>query len=79
MRRIPRIPDRIAPVTVFSKIKPPAYRGLVLSGCGWGGHQRPLPTGATLEEMDLSRYGRGTYVIKFTDRDGVCYERVVVE
>ncbi len=42
-------------------------------------YQRPLPTGATLEEVDLSRYGAGTYVIKFTDRDGVCYERVVVE
>lgn len=42
-------------------------------------YQRPLPTGATLEEVDLSRFGAGTYVIKFTDKDGVCYDRVVVE
>lgn len=41
--------------------------------------QRPLPTGATLEEVDLSRFGAGSYVIKFTSPDGVCYERVVVE
>jgi len=32
-----------------------------------------------LEEVDLSRFGRGTYVIKFTDPEGVCHERVVVE
>lgn len=41
--------------------------------------QRPLPTGATLEVVDLSRFGAGSYVIKFTSPDGVCYERVVVE
>ena len=41
--------------------------------------QRPLPTGATLEEVDLSRFGASSYVIKFTSPDGVCYERVVVE
>ncbi|MBL7955563.1 MAG: T9SS type A sorting domain-containing protein [Flavobacteriales bacterium] len=41
--------------------------------------QRPLPTGATLEEVDLTRFGAGSYVIKFTSPDGVCYERVVVE
>jgi hypothetical protein len=41
--------------------------------------QRPLPTGATLQEVDLSRFGAGSYVIKFTSPDGVCYERVVVE
>jgi hypothetical protein len=41
--------------------------------------QRPLPTGATLEEVDLSRFGAGSYVIKFTSPEGVCYERVVVE
>ena len=41
--------------------------------------QRRLPTGATLEEVDLSRFGRGTYVLKFTSPDGVCHERVVVE
>lgn len=42
-------------------------------------YQRPLPTGATLEEVDLSRFGRGTYVIKFTSPEEVCHERVVVE
>jgi len=42
-------------------------------------YQRPLPKGATLEEIDLSRYGRGTYVIRFTDPEGVCHERVVLE
>lgn len=41
--------------------------------------QRPLPTGATLEEVDLTRFGAGSYVIKFTSPEGVCYERVVVE
>ncbi|MGV3637859.1 MAG: T9SS type A sorting domain-containing protein [Flavobacteriales bacterium] len=41
--------------------------------------QRPLPTGATVEEVDLTRFGSGSYVIKFTSPDGVCYERVVVE
>ena len=41
--------------------------------------QRRLPTGATLEQVDLSRYGQGTYVIKVTDPEGVRYERVVVE
>jgi hypothetical protein len=42
-------------------------------------YQRPLPKGATLEEIDLSRYGRGSYVIRFTSPEGVCHERVVVE
>ena len=42
-------------------------------------YQRPSPTGSTLQEIDLSRYGAGTYVIKFTNREGTCYERVVVE
>ena len=41
--------------------------------------QRRLPAGATSEEVDLSRFGRGTYVLKFTSPDGVCHERVVVE
>ncbi len=41
--------------------------------------QRRLPTGATVEEVDLARYGAGTYVVKFTSPDGVCHERVVVE
>ena len=30
-------------------------------------------------EVDLSQFGSGTYVIKFTDKEGMCYERVVVE
>ncbi|MBK6777893.1 MAG: T9SS type A sorting domain-containing protein [Flavobacteriales bacterium] len=42
-------------------------------------YQRPLPTGATMEQVDLSRYGKGAYVIKLTDREGVRYERVVLE
>jgi len=41
--------------------------------------QRPLPAGATLEEVDLSRFGRGTYVLRVTDPEGVRHERVVVE
>ncbi|HQW07002.1 MAG TPA: T9SS type A sorting domain-containing protein [Flavobacteriales bacterium] len=41
--------------------------------------QRRLPTGATQEEMDLTGFSPGTYVLRFTDRDGVCYERVVLE
>ena len=42
-------------------------------------YQRPLPTGATTEQIDLSRFGKGTYVIKFTDPEGVRHERVVLE
>jgi hypothetical protein len=41
--------------------------------------QRPLPAGATLEEVDLSRFGRGTYVLRVTDPEEVRHERVVVE
>lgn len=41
--------------------------------------QRPLSTGTSAETVDLSRFGRGTYVLKFTKADEVCYERVVVE
>jgi hypothetical protein len=41
--------------------------------------QRPLPAGSTTEQVDLSRYGTGTYVIKFTSPEGVQHERVVVE
>jgi hypothetical protein len=41
--------------------------------------QRPLPVGKETEEVDLSRFGPGTYVIRFTDREGSCNERVVVE
>ena len=42
-------------------------------------YQRSLPPGTMLEEVDLSRFGTGTYVIKCADRDGVYYERVMVE
>ncbi|MCW5900134.1 MAG: T9SS type A sorting domain-containing protein [Flavobacteriales bacterium] len=42
-------------------------------------YQRPLPTGATVEEVDLSRFGRGTYVLRVTDPEGQRHERVVVE
>lgn len=42
-------------------------------------YQRPLPSGKETEEIDLSRYGKGTYVIKFTDPKGTSFERVVVE
>jgi hypothetical protein len=41
--------------------------------------QRPLPTGKQTEQIDLSRFGKGTYVIKFTEKEGTCFERVVVE
>ncbi len=51
----------------------------VYDGLGKLLYQRPLPAGATTAEVDLSRYGPGTYVIKCTDKDGVSYERVVVE
>ena len=42
-------------------------------------YQRPLPAGATVSEVDLARFGAGTYVIKLTSPEGTCYERVVVE
>ena len=42
-------------------------------------YQRPLPSGKTTEEIDLSRFGKGTYLVKVTDKGGVCFERVVVE
>ena len=41
--------------------------------------QRPWPKGKQEEEVDLARFGSGTYVVKFTGPDGVCHERVVVE
>ena len=40
-------------------------------------YQRTLPKGRQTEEVDLSQFGSGTYVIKFTDREGVCYDRVL--
>jgi len=42
-------------------------------------YQRPLPSGATTEEVDLARFGRGIYLLKITDPEGVRTERVVVE
>ncbi|MBK8499518.1 MAG: T9SS type A sorting domain-containing protein [Flavobacteriales bacterium] len=42
-------------------------------------YQRPLPSGKETEEIDLSRFGKGTYVIKFTHPEGTSFERVVVE
>jgi hypothetical protein len=41
--------------------------------------QRPLPKGKQTEEVDLTRFGAGTYVVRFTSKEGSCYERVVVE
>ena len=42
-------------------------------------YQRPLPMGKKTEEIDLTRFGAGTYVLKLTDPEGACFERVVVE
>ena len=41
--------------------------------------QRPLSQRMEQVEVDLSGYGKGMYLIRFSDRDGVCSERVVVE
>ena len=41
--------------------------------------QRPLHAGQQSEEIDLSRFGRGTYVVRITTKDGVGNERVVVQ
>lgn len=51
----------------------------IYDGMGRLLYQRPLPTGATMEVIDLSRYSKGTYVIKLTDPKGVRFERVVLE
>jgi len=42
-------------------------------------YQRPLPPGREQEEIDLSRFGKGAYVLRFTLPDRVKHERVVVE
>ncbi len=42
-------------------------------------YQQRWPQGKQTEEVDLSRFGTGTYVIRFTSPEGSCYERVVVE
>ncbi|MBL7982146.1 MAG: T9SS type A sorting domain-containing protein [Flavobacteriales bacterium] len=39
--------------------------------------QRPLPQGKSTEEVDLTRFGAGTYVVRFTSKEGSCYERVL--
>ncbi|MBL7941015.1 MAG: T9SS type A sorting domain-containing protein [Flavobacteriales bacterium] len=41
--------------------------------------QRAAAQGQKTEEVDLTGYSKGTYVIRFTDKEGTCYERVVVE
>ena len=41
--------------------------------------QRPLANGQTSAEIDLSRFGKGTYLVRVTSREGVCNERVVVQ
>jgi len=42
-------------------------------------YQRPWPKGMASEEIDLGRFGSGTYILKLTTPEGVCTERVVVE
>lgn len=42
-------------------------------------YHRALPMGTSTEAIDLSGYGRGIYLIKFSDPDAVYYERVVLE
>jgi hypothetical protein len=42
-------------------------------------YQRPLPTGEVQEEIDLSQFGKGMYVLQVTDPEGVRVERVIVE
>jgi hypothetical protein len=51
----------------------------VLDATGRLLYQRPLPAGGTEEDIDLSRFGRGTYILRITDPDGQRNERVVVE
>ncbi len=41
--------------------------------------QRPLAKGTESEEIDLSLFGKGTYLVRITSKDGVCNERVVVQ
>ncbi len=42
-------------------------------------YERPLPPGATTADIDLSRFGKGTYILRITDPEGQRNERVVVE
>ena len=41
--------------------------------------QELLPAGATLMEIDLSRHGKGVYMIRRTATDGLQHARVIVE
>lgn len=41
--------------------------------------QRPLAKGQASEEIDLSHFGKGTYLVRITSQAGVCNERVVVQ
>jgi hypothetical protein len=42
-------------------------------------YERPLPPGTTTTDIDLSRFGTGTYLLRITDPEGQRNERVVVE
>lgn len=42
-------------------------------------YQRPIPKGKEIEEIDLSRFGKGIYLLHFNLKDEVHTERVVVE
>jgi hypothetical protein len=42
-------------------------------------YERPLPPGTTTTDIDLSRFGTGTYLLRITEPDGQRNERVVVE
>ncbi len=50
----------------------------VFDGTGRLLFQRPLPSGATSEDIDLSCFGRGTYLLRLSGPEGVYHERVVV-
>jgi hypothetical protein len=41
--------------------------------------EQRLQPGQESEAVDLSRFGKGIYVVRFTSKEGSCYERVVVE
>jgi hypothetical protein len=51
----------------------------VLDATGRLLYERPLPPGTIIEDIDLSRFGPGTYILRITDPDGQRNERVVVE
>ncbi len=41
--------------------------------------QRPLAQGQQSEEIDLARFGKGTYLLRISDQEDVCHEKVVVQ